>query len=64
LGRLASNTTNGYDGSLFMKKHKHTALRVKDSPGPKPEVLKVEGDWRAAVKKSLEKKRPATGWPK
>ena len=34
------------------------------APGPKPEMLKISGDWRDAVKKSLEKKKPATGWPK
>ncbi len=32
--------------------------------GPKPEVLKIEGDWQDAVKKSLAKKKPAAGWPK
>jgi hypothetical protein len=31
--------------------------------GPKPEVLKIEGDWREAVKKSLAKKKPPSGWP-
>jgi hypothetical protein len=32
--------------------------------GPTPRVLKVEGDWEDAVKKSLTKKKPVTGWPK
>lgn len=32
--------------------------------GPKPDLLKIEGDWKDAVKKSLAKKKPATGWPK
>jgi hypothetical protein len=32
--------------------------------GPKPDVLKLEGNWRDAVKKSLAKKKPAEGWPK
>jgi hypothetical protein len=36
----------------------------KQQPGPKPELLKIEGDWKDAVKKSLEKKKPADGWPK
>lgn len=39
-------------------------LRKKDVPGPKPEVLKIDGDWREAVKKSLAKKKPKNGWPK
>jgi len=34
------------------------------TPGPKPETLKLKGDWSAAVKKSLAKKKPAEGWPK
>ncbi len=34
------------------------------NPGPKPDLLKIEGDWQAAVKKSFEKKKPDAGWPK
>jgi len=36
----------------------------KAPPGPKPDLLKIEGDWKDAVKKSFEKKKPAEGWPK
>jgi hypothetical protein len=36
----------------------------KKHTGPKPEVLKIEGDWKDAIKKSLAKKPPAEGWPK
>jgi hypothetical protein len=36
----------------------------KKKSGPEPEVLKLNGDWRELIKKSLQKKRPATGWPK
>jgi hypothetical protein len=32
--------------------------------GPKPDTLKIEGEWQDAVKKSLSKKKPADGWPK
>lgn len=32
--------------------------------GPQPDLLKIEGDWTKAVKKSLAKKKPAAGWPK
>jgi hypothetical protein len=32
--------------------------------GPKPEVLKIDGDWQDAVRTSLSKKKPAEGWPK
>jgi hypothetical protein len=31
--------------------------------GPKPDTLKVEGDWQKAIKKSLAKKKPKEGWP-
>jgi len=38
--------------------------KKRKTPGPKPNVLKINGDWRNAVKKSLEAKKPANGWPK
>ncbi len=38
--------------------------KKRETPGPKPEVLKITGNWRDAVKKSLEVKKPANGWPK
>lgn len=34
-----------------------------EKTGPKPERVKTEKPWDAAVKNALEKKRPATGWP-
>ena len=45
-----------------MKKKKQRAAR--GTPGPEPETLKIEGNWKDAVKKALSKKRPAGGWPK
>jgi hypothetical protein len=33
-------------------------------PGPKPDTLKIEGDWKEAIKTSLNKKKPSDGWPK
>jgi hypothetical protein len=38
--------------------------KVKKTPGPKPEIIKIEGDWRLAVERSLQVKKPAQGWPK
>jgi hypothetical protein len=29
-----------------------------------PEVLKIEENWKDAIKKSFQKKRPVGGWPK
>lgn len=45
-----------------MKKSKRVANR--STSGPKPKVLKINGKWQDAVKKSLEKKKPPAGWPK
>jgi hypothetical protein len=36
----------------------------KKRTGPKPERLKLKGDWESLVGKALAKKRPAKGWPK
>jgi hypothetical protein len=32
--------------------------------GPKPERLKLKGDWQGLIGKALAKKRPAKGWQK
>ncbi len=42
-----------------MKKKK----KQKGTPGPKPETLKIEGNWKDAVKLSFQKQKPASGWP-
>jgi hypothetical protein len=47
-----------------MRKSTKPKRRKKDTPGPKPDMLKIEGNWKDAVKKSLAKKKPAQGWPK
>jgi hypothetical protein len=41
-----------------------TTKKTPIKRGPKPDMLKIEGDWKDAVKKSLAKKKPAEGWPK
>jgi hypothetical protein len=38
--------------------------KTRRKPGPAAEVLKLSGDWKAAMKKSLKKKKPPGGWPK
>lgn len=55
------NRATPSERSLLVEKKTNPA---SSKPGPKPETLKIEGDWREAVKKSLAKKRPAEGWPK
>lgn len=37
---------------------KNAKSSKKAKPGPKAEVLKIEGDWEDAMKKSLVKKKP------
>jgi hypothetical protein len=34
------------------------------TPGPKPEVLRIDDDWKDAVRQSLLKRRPPERWPK
>ena len=33
-------------------------------PGPKPDTLKLTGDWQEAIKKSLKRSKPKGGWTK
>lgn len=33
------------------------------TPGPQPDRLKLNGDWKDAAKKALKKERPPEGWP-
>jgi hypothetical protein len=35
---------------------------IMKPPGPAPEVLKIEGDWKDAMRKLISKKRPVGGW--
>lgn len=39
------------------------AKTVPGKRGPKPETLKLKGEWKGLVGKALKKERPATGWP-
>jgi len=36
----------------------------KKKTGPKPERLKLKGEWESLVQKALKKSRPKKGWPK
>jgi hypothetical protein len=47
-----------------MQKKKPAKKQKPTQPGPKPDLLKVDMNWQDAIKKSLEKKKPAEGWPK
>ena len=42
----------------------HKKSGQKKPRGPKPDRLKLKGNWEALVGKALQKKRPAKGWPK
>jgi hypothetical protein len=37
--------------------------KKKAKSGPKPDILKLRGDWRESMRKSLQKKKPQGGWP-
>jgi hypothetical protein len=39
-------------------------VKKKPKTGPKPEALKIQGDWKKAVASVTKKKRPKGGWPK
>jgi hypothetical protein len=40
-----------------------TNKTAKKKRGPIADRVKIKGDWSEAMKKALEKKRPAEGWP-
>ena len=44
-------------------KRKKAEKKKAAKRGPKPDVLKLEGDWRDLMKQSLQKKKPKDGWP-
>ena len=46
-----------------MRKPTKRQKKSKATPGPKAEILKLQGKWQDAVKKSLSKKKPPQGWP-
>jgi hypothetical protein len=37
--------------------------KPRKTPGPKPKVAKIEGDWKNPIKKAVKKKHPDAGWP-
>ena len=43
---------------------KSKGTKRKATPGPKPELFKIKGNWEKAVTKSFKKKKPPEGWPK
>ena len=35
----------------------------RKKPGPNGDRLKIEGDWKDAMKAAVHKAKPANGWP-
>jgi hypothetical protein len=35
----------------------------RTAKGPEPERLKINGDWKSAVRTAMKKPKPAGGWP-
>jgi hypothetical protein len=46
------------------KKASKPAKPKRRNPGPAPDVLKIEGNWKDAVTHALQVKKPPGGWPK
>ena len=61
---MDSTAQCGRVGIVSVSKKSTNLKPAKATTGPKPNILKIEGDWQDAVKKSLGKKMPAGGWPK
>jgi hypothetical protein len=40
------------------------ATKPRKQPGPAPDVLKIEGNWKDAATKAMQAKKPVGGWPK
>jgi len=38
-------------------------INNKKKAGPKPDAIKIDGDWQQAMGKAMKKKRPVDGWP-
>lgn len=54
-----------FSESIMAKKKATTPKRRTESTlGLKPDILKIDGNWEDAVKKSFQKNKPAGGWPK
>jgi len=49
---------------MLKRKDNKLTKSKRRNPGPKPEVLVIEGDWKNAMRKLISKKRPVGGWPK
>lgn len=47
-----------------MKKAAKSDAKKAATPGPKPTLLKIKGNWEKAVTRSFKKKKPLGGWPK
>ena len=58
LANAGSNPIDRNTGSRSMAK-KNGAPR--NTPGPKPERVRIEGAWKEAVEKALEKGKPPKG---
>jgi hypothetical protein len=61
---LHGATPIGEIEACIMASKAKTSSGKRQAPGPKPDNLKLNGNWGRAVKKSLRKKKPSKGWPK
>jgi DNA modification methylase len=61
--RRDNRTEVGVKGKPMAKSQKRET-KTAATPGPKPDTIKIKGNWKDAVKRSLQKAKPAEGWPK
>jgi hypothetical protein len=62
---MRTNTTqeeNTISQRFFQREN--AMAKNKKQRGPKPDQLKIDGNWEDPVKEALEKKQPKGGWPK
>ncbi|HEY9156338.1 hypothetical protein [Candidatus Binatus sp.] len=60
-GASSTKTQSSIRRSRDTNAEKHT--KPRKPPGPTPEVLKIEGNWKAAMRKLISKRRPVDGLP-
>ncbi len=62
--RFVSYVELNHRAAVNTMRRKKNIQKPTRSPGPQAERLRIEGDWKSAVKKAIHKPKPAEGWPK
>jgi hypothetical protein len=62
IGDASADSDTG--DAILRAAKKSKAKKPRKRPASEPEVLKIEGNWKDAMRKLISKKRPVGGWPK